>query len=175
MGDLRTVTDENLCKECDCDKPVEWVCLECNEPVHDFCIAAHINRQASLTHSVIPNFDALTQGRVLGSKTVTKPRVDKIIVCGPGIESIGLVGEFDSTFNIDTYGAGHGHLNIQIVGPKGAFEVKMAPHSERKTTIMCSYEAKDVGEYTITVTWSGLEVPGSPFKVVLTDQIDSSL
>lgn len=57
----------------------------------------------------------------------------------------------------------------------GAFEVKMAPHSERKTTIMCSYEAKDVGEYTITVMWSGLEVPGSPFKVVLTDQIDSSL
>lgn len=56
---------------------------------------------------------------MLGTKTVTKPRVDKIIVCGPGIESIGLVGEFDSTFNIDTYGAGHGHLNIQIVGPKG--------------------------------------------------------
>jgi hypothetical protein len=62
-------------------------------------------------------------------------------------------------FNVDRL-----HFHILV---SAAFKVKMEPHKGNKTTIVCSYQAEEAGDYVITVTWSDKEVHGSPFKVHL--------
>ncbi|XP_061180541.1 filamin-C-like [Saccostrea echinata] len=154
------------CAECSSGDVAEWTCLTCNVSLHDKCIQCHRGDTGDKTHTIIPGFDALLHSPVVSS-TASKPRIDKIVVRGPGVAPEGVIGEFDPTFYVNTYGAGQGSLGVRIRGPKAAFKVKMEPDKEKRTTMICSYEAEEAGDYVITVTWSDIEVSGSPFTVHL--------
>ncbi|TRY63575.1 hypothetical protein TCAL_00888 [Tigriopus californicus] len=101
--------------------------------------------------------------RVSGS-----PDPDKVKVYGPGIDH-GVLAMYQSRFICDTRGAGAGQLTVRIRGPKGAFRVEMQRESQKDRTILCKYEPTEPGDYRIEVKWSGENVPGSPFVVMIFD------
>lgn len=53
---------------------------------------------------------------------------------------------------------------MQIIG---AVRVRMEKASPKDRLVQCFYEAPEPGEYTVSVSWSGQPVPGSPFTVRL--------
>ncbi|RUS89528.1 hypothetical protein EGW08_002716 [Elysia chlorotica] len=102
------------------------------------------------------------------------PDPSKVQVFGPGIED-GIVGEFESRFLVETLGAGAGQLAVKIRGPRGGFRVDMRRQTQTGRTINCRYDPSEPGEYEISVRWSSVHVPGSPFTVHLAetgDQLD---
>ncbi|XP_059151967.1 filamin-C-like [Physella acuta] len=90
----------------------------------------------------------------------------KVKVWGPGVEN-GIIPNFQSTFWVETTGAGAGDLRVRIIGPKGAFHVKMRKASTKERIYQCFYDPVEPGIYTVNVEWSGSHVDGSPFTVLL--------
>jgi filamin len=88
----------------------------------------------------------------------------KCIAHGPGLED-GLVGK-KSSFTIETKNAGAGLLKVRLHGLKGAFKIEMAPVDQKnRRTLLANYNPTRPGEYLITIKWSDMHVPGSPFRV----------
>lgn len=100
------------------------------------------------------------------SRVSQAPDASKVRVNGPGVEC-GVLHSFQSCFHVETRGAGAGQLTVRVRGPRGGFRVEMERESRTDRTILCRYDPTEVGEYFITVAWSGVEVPGSPFRVML--------
>lgn len=92
-------------------------------------------------------------------------------VYGPGVEH-GVLPLYQSRFICDTRGAGAGQLTVRIRGPKGAFRVEMQRESQKDRTILCKYDPTEPGDYRIEVKWSGENVPGSPYSVMIFDTQD---
>nr|KAG5708293.1 hypothetical protein BaRGS_021227 [Batillaria attramentaria] len=92
------------------------------------------------------------------------PDASKVRVFGPGVED-GVIYTFQSTFLVETHGAGAGQLAVRVRGPRGSFKVDMHRESDNERTITCSYNPTETGQYVINVRWSGEHVPGSPFTV----------
>ncbi|XP_071084444.1 filamin-C-like [Haliotis cracherodii] len=88
-------------------------------------------------------------------------------VWGPGLEGPGLMNDFRSHFWVDTTGAGAGELRVRIMGPKGAFHVKMRKASQKDKLYQAFYNPVEPGIYTIYVQWSGHHITGSPYTVLL--------
>lgn len=94
--------------------------------------------------------------------------VGTVRVWGPGLdERGGVINSFESSFWVDATGAGAGELKVRIVGPKGAFHVKMRKASQKDKLYQCFYDPVEAGIYTVHVQWSGKHVGGSPFTVHL--------
>ncbi|ESP04923.1 hypothetical protein LOTGIDRAFT_229996 [Lottia gigantea] len=90
----------------------------------------------------------------------------EVRVWGPGIES-GILGAFQSHFWCEADGAGAGELRVKIMGPKGAFHVKMRKAKKHGKLYQCFYNPIEAGIYTVYVMWSGQHIEGSPFTVLL--------
>ena len=41
--------------------------------------------------------------------------------------------------------------------------------SQRDRTILCRYDPTETGQYIVSVRWSGVDVPGSPFMINIVD------
>ncbi|CAH1781771.1 unnamed protein product [Owenia fusiformis] len=96
------------------------------------------------------------------------PDASKVRVTGPGIEH-GILAKYQSRFIVETRGAGAGQLTVRIRGPKGAFHVEMQRESQKDRTILCHYDPAEIGDYVVSIKWSGVHVPGSPFNVNIFD------
>ncbi|XP_021372143.1 filamin-A-like isoform X2 [Mizuhopecten yessoensis] len=109
---------------------------------------------------------------VLGSPFIIKvgsqPDASKVRVTGPGVEH-GILAMFQSSFVVETRGAGAGQLTVRIRGPKGGFQVEMYRDSQRDRTILCRYDPTETGLYILSIRWSGVDVPGSPFQINIMD------
>ncbi|XP_052782579.1 filamin-B-like isoform X2 [Mya arenaria] len=108
------------------------------------------------------------QGSPFVFKVTSKPDASKVRVHGPGVEH-GILATFQTRFIVETRGAGAGQLTVRIRGPKGAFQVEMYRDSQRDRTILCRFDPTECGLYIISVKWSGVDVPGSPFHVHILD------
>ena len=88
----------------------------------------------------------------------------KVKAFGPGLldSFMGTPGQF----TIETKNAGIGTLLIRIHGLKDSFKIEARSLSENDTrTLICTYNPKLVGEYTVFIRWSGVHIPGSPFTI----------
>uniref|UniRef100_A0A0B7AH03 Filamin n=1 Tax=Arion vulgaris TaxID=1028688 RepID=A0A0B7AH03_9EUPU len=108
------------------------------------------------------------QGSPYQFKVAGQPDASKVRVSGPGVEH-GILANFQSQFIVETRGAGAGQLTVRIRGPKGAFQVEMYRESQKDRTILCRYYPSVTGLYIISVRWSDVDVPGSPFHVHILD------
>lgn len=95
------------------------------------------------------------------------PIPEKVVVSGPGIED-GSIGQSGS-FQIDVSEAGHGYINLKVQGPKRSFNVNMTGSKEDHRKIIAEYSPTYMGKYLISVLWSGVHVPNSPFSVNITE------
>ncbi|XP_054622814.1 filamin-C-like isoform X2 [Dunckerocampus dactyliophorus] len=86
---------------------------------------------------------------------------------GPGLEE-GLVGK-PNQFTVETRGAGTGGLGLAIEGPS---EAKMSCKDNKDGSCSVEYIPFSPGEYDVNVTFGGLPIPGSPFRVPVQELID---
>ena len=103
------------------------------------------------------------QGSPFKAKIMPPPIPEKVIVSGPGLRD-GKAGEKGS-FTVNIAEAGHGYVSYKVQGPKGGFNINLHRHPEDKDSIVAEYNPTYPGTYLISVMWSGVAVPHSPFKV----------
>lgn len=97
------------------------------------------------------------------------PDAGKVKVYGPGVAREVEVGQ-PARFIIETKDAGIGTLLIRVHGIKDAFDIEANPVSEDDPrTLEAQYNPTEGGDYRVTVHWSGIEVPHSPFRVHVRD------
>ncbi|XP_056293610.1 filamin-B isoform X2 [Pseudoliparis swirei] len=92
----------------------------------------------------------------------------RVVAAGPGLQRA-LTGK-PNNFNIVTRGAGVGGLGITVEGPS---ESKMACKDNKDGSCSVEYVPLTPGLYDVNITYGGEHIPGSPFKVPVTDEVDS--
>ncbi|XP_023206075.1 filamin-C isoform X3 [Xiphophorus maculatus] len=88
---------------------------------------------------------------------------------GPGLEE-GLVNKSNS-FTVETRGAGTGGLGLAIEGPS---EAKMSCQDNKDGSCSVDYIPFTPGEYDVNISFGGLSIPGSPFRVPVRQVVDPS-
>uniref|UniRef100_A0A4W6F7D8 Filamin C n=1 Tax=Lates calcarifer TaxID=8187 RepID=A0A4W6F7D8_LATCA len=88
---------------------------------------------------------------------------------GPGLEE-GLVNK-PNRFTVETRGAGTGGLGLAIEGPS---EAKMSCKDNKDGSCSVEYIPFTPGEYDVNITFGGLPIPGSPFRVPVRELVDPS-
>lgn len=98
------------------------------------------------------------------------------IAYGPGVEGGDIRAESPTDFWVETAGAGDGELDILVRGPKGPMrkkDVEISKDSDDKYHV--DYTPQNAGPYTVEVTYSGLHIKDSPFRLqVRADRPDAS-
>ena len=94
---------------------------------------------------------------------------------GPGVERMDLKEGIPTEFWVETTGAGQGTLAITIRGPKGPFNTNDIEIEEESDVYHVTYKPMFPGPHTVEVTFNGLHIQNSPFRVhVNTDRPDAS-
>ncbi|XP_018602917.1 filamin-C-like [Scleropages formosus] len=88
---------------------------------------------------------------------------------GPGLEE-GLVGKVNY-FTVETRGAGAGGLSLTMEGPS---EAKMFCKDNKDGSCHVEYLPSAAGDYDINISFGGLPIPGSPFRVPVKTVVDPS-
>ncbi|XP_029350557.1 filamin-C-like isoform X7 [Echeneis naucrates] len=88
---------------------------------------------------------------------------------GLGLEE-GLVNK-QNRFTVETRGAGTGGLGLAIEGPS---EAKMSCKDNKDGSCSVEYIPFTPGEYDVNITFGGLPIPGSPFRVPVRELVDPS-
>ncbi|XP_075690052.1 filamin-B isoform X2 [Rhinoderma darwinii] len=88
---------------------------------------------------------------------------------GPGLQ--GALTNKPNAFSVITRGAGIGGLGITVEGPS---ESKMSCKDNKDGSCSVEYIPYAPGEYDVNITYDGEHIPGSPFKVPVTDVVDPS-
>ncbi|XP_037819332.1 filamin-A isoform X3 [Lucilia sericata] len=127
----------------------------------------NVDEQSMMTYlSQYPNAK-LKQGAPLRPKTnpnsIPPPRVRAY---GPGIEPIGPVVGAPANFTVETFSAGKGDVEVEIVTPDGLVEkADVRFNNDKNLTYSISYIPKMEGEHKVVVKFSGRDIPKSPFPV----------
>uniref|UniRef100_A0A669F2X3 Filamin B n=1 Tax=Oreochromis niloticus TaxID=8128 RepID=A0A669F2X3_ORENI len=89
---------------------------------------------------------------------------DKVQAYGPGLEKSGCVVNQPAEFTVNAEHAGKGPLNITAQDAEGLpVEVKM--RSKGDGLYSCSYTPTSPLKHTVAVSWAGVSIPKSPFRV----------
>ncbi|XP_074525668.1 filamin B a [Halichoeres trimaculatus] len=91
----------------------------------------------------------------------------RVVASGPGLQK--ALTEKPNNFNIVTRGAGIGGLGITVEGPS---ESKMSCKDNKDGSCSVEYTPFTPGLYDVNITYGGEHIPGSPFKVPVTDVVD---
>ncbi len=102
------------------------------------------------------------------AKPLDNVSLSEVCVIGAGLED-GLVGQ-EGHFTIETANAGIGKMEVEVYGPKGAFEINIRRHPDNYRTLLARYDPKVVGEYKIHILWDGKHVSKSPYTVNISEQ-----
>ena len=101
----------------------------------------------------------------------------KVKVFGAGVEPSGVKSMEPTYFEIDASEAGEGNVDINIE-PTGRDAPKVkdidVKEGKKPNSYIVTYIAPKEGDYKITVTFAGVAVPRSPFKVKVVPGVDTS-
>ncbi|XP_076125415.1 filamin B a [Alosa pseudoharengus] len=93
----------------------------------------------------------------------------RVLAKGPGLEQ--ALTDKPNKFSIITRGAGIGGLGITVEGPS---ESRMSCKDNKDGSCNVEYTPYVPGLYDVNITYGGKHIPGSPFKVPVSDVVDSS-
>ncbi|XP_017560373.1 filamin-B isoform X1 [Pygocentrus nattereri] len=83
---------------------------------------------------------------------------------GPGLEKTGCIINKPAEFTVEAKDAGNGPLKIIAQNSDGEpIDVKV--RSKGENIYACSYTPTSAVKHTVAVTWGGVSVPNSPFRV----------
>ena len=99
------------------------------------------------------------------------PQSDKCKAFGPALrKNAKLVVQDPVKFTVDTTNAGTGTLNISAKQPNGkTIQVYQNNESGQKILHHLKFDPEIVGSHTVTITWDGADIPGSPFNFNIVD------
>ncbi|XP_065188032.1 filamin-C-like [Sycon ciliatum] len=93
----------------------------------------------------------------------------KVKADGPGLRSTGVPVGRETSFVLRTHDAGMGSLVVRMHGIKDNFKIKLEKDRDDSRLLHAKYTPKEVGDYEITILWSEVHIPNSPFKVPIVD------
>lgn len=98
------------------------------------------------------------------------------VAYGPGVEGTDLRAESPTEFWVETADAGEGKLEIAVRGPKGQISSqKLGTRKVSDDKYHVCYTPENPGQYTVDVTFEGLHITNSPFRVrVAADLADAN-
>ena len=88
------------------------------------------------------------------------------VAYGPGVEGGDIRAESPTEFWVETEGAGEGELDIIVRGPKIPLlkrEIEITKEGDDKYHV--EYTPRQAGPHSVEVTYSGLHIKDSPFRV----------
>ena len=97
----------------------------------------------------------------------------KCVAYGRGLNE-GVVNE-PCEFHIDAREAGIGSLSVRVHGVKDAFKVNVEYGKPDPRVMTATYSSQEAGEYIISIRWSSVDIPGSPFGIYITDPAAAEL
>ncbi|XP_076844602.1 filamin B a isoform X2 [Brachyhypopomus gauderio] len=88
---------------------------------------------------------------------------DQVRAYGPGLEKTGCIVNMPTEFTVEAKDAGKGPLKIIAQSADGVpVDVKVKSKGD---VYACSYTPTSAVKHTIAVTWGGVNIPSSPFRV----------
>ena len=91
--------------------------------------------------------------------------VSQVVVEGPGLKPWIVTGVL-AKFSVDASNAGPGDIKVQITNPSGK-PVPADTIAMEEGTYSVTFQPMFVGEHTIAVTFAGLNVGSSPYRVLV--------
>ncbi|XP_078091829.1 filamin-C isoform X2 [Mustelus asterias] len=89
---------------------------------------------------------------------------EKVKAFGPGLEQTGCIVNKQAEFTIDARAAGKGELKIYAQDAEGV-PIDIQIKDNRDNTFMCVYVPRKPIKHTIIISWGGVNIPNSPFRV----------
>lgn len=122
----------------------------------------NVDEQSMMTYlSQYPNAKLKT-----GAPLRPKTNPNRVRAYGPGIEPVGPVVGAPANFTVETFSAGKGLVDVEIVSPDGLVEkADVRFNNDKNLTYSVSYIPKLEGEHKVFVKFSGRDIPKSPFIV----------
>uniref|UniRef100_A0A670JMW4 Filamin C n=1 Tax=Podarcis muralis TaxID=64176 RepID=A0A670JMW4_PODMU len=91
---------------------------------------------------------------------------EKVKAFGPGLEPVGCIVNKPAEFTIDARGAGKAELKIYAQDAEGVpIDIKIKDNGDG--TFSCVYVPTKAIKHTIIISWGGVNVPKSPFRVAV--------
>ncbi|XP_069142482.1 filamin-A-like isoform X9 [Argopecten irradians] len=93
----------------------------------------------------------------------------KVIAKGPGLEKTGVKVSTWAEFTVDAKKAGKAPLKISCLDVD-LKPVEVQIKDNKDGTYSCKYMTKRAVKHVITITWGGVQIPNSPFRVMVGEQ-----
>uniref|UniRef100_A0A8B9LN10 Filamin C, gamma a (actin binding protein 280) n=1 Tax=Astyanax mexicanus TaxID=7994 RepID=A0A8B9LN10_ASTMX len=91
---------------------------------------------------------------------------EKVRAFGPGLQPTGVIVNMPAEFTIDARQAGKGELKIYAQDAEGCIiDIKITDKGDG--TFVCVYVPKKPIKHTIIISWGGVNVPNSPYRVLV--------
>ncbi|XP_047658290.1 filamin-C-like isoform X2 [Tachysurus fulvidraco] len=91
---------------------------------------------------------------------------EKVKAFGPGLQPSGVIVNKSAEFTIDARQAGNGELKIYAQDAEGCvIDIKITDKGDG--TFVCVYVPTKPIKHTIIISWGGVNVPNSPFRVLV--------
>ena len=103
-------------------------------------------------------------GSPFKTKVMAAPVPENVRAYGEGLAD-GVIGQ-ERLFTARVSDAGYGYLCFRVEGPKKGFYISLDRRNE-DGLIFARYTPIYAGDYTISLLWSGVHIPGSPFHVTI--------
>ncbi|XP_075713670.1 filamin-C isoform X2 [Rhinoderma darwinii] len=89
---------------------------------------------------------------------------EKVKAFGPGLEPTGVIVEHPAEFTIDARAAGTAELKIYAQDAEGTpIDIKIKDNGDN--TYVCVYVPIKPIKHTIIISWAGVNIPNSPYRV----------
>ncbi|XP_078597438.1 filamin-C-like isoform X45 [Branchiostoma floridae x Branchiostoma japonicum] len=99
------------------------------------------------------------------SVDVTPPMGDARQVSVSSLQETGLKLNQPASFAVQLNGARPGDLQAQVIAPSGAQEECIITDVEEAGQYVVRFMPRENGVYTVHVTYNGVPIPGSPFRI----------
>ncbi|XP_044538678.1 filamin-A [Gracilinanus agilis] len=89
---------------------------------------------------------------------------EKVKARGPGLEKTGVAINKPAEFTVDAKNGGKAPLKVQVQDSEGS-PVDVTVKDNGNNTFSCSYVPKKAVKHTAVVSWGGVNIPNSPYRV----------
>ncbi|XP_008178841.1 filamin-A isoform X2 [Acyrthosiphon pisum] len=98
---------------------------------------------------------------------------DKVNCYGSGLQPNGVIQGKPAEFVVDTKKAGVAPLDVKVIDSSGNF-VEPVLKDNKDGTFSCKYVPKSIGKHTLQVSYGGVAVPKSPFRVFVSQPLNAN-
>ncbi|XP_060856189.1 filamin-A isoform X2 [Metopolophium dirhodum] len=98
---------------------------------------------------------------------------DKVNCYGSGLQPNGVIQGKPAEFVVDTKKAGVAPLDVKVIDSGGNFVEPMLKDN-KDGTFSCKYVPKSIGKHTLQVSYGGVAVPKSPFRVFVSQPLNAN-